>query len=153
MVFSAFQVAKSSRFALRLIFLVPLAAGLGGCASQFPVLDGIFPSSDPMITGSTTDVPQPFASYLAREDWLMAETSLEAALDPANLDTSTEWQQKTGRIKGSFRPVGLAFTKDGTLCRDFTARVEKQGQEPQLLAATACRFGAGPWLVRGPSVG
>lgn len=152
MVFSALRTAKKVNLALRLAILAPLAAGLGGCASQIPLFDNFF-SSDPLITGSTTEVPAPFDQALAREDWLLAEPSLETALDPANLDASTNWKKPSGQLKGSFRPVGSAFTTNGFLCRDFTALVEKKAAEPQLFAATACRFGAGPWLVRAPRFG
>lgn len=152
MVFSAFRRTKKGKIALRFAIMAPFAAGLGGCASQFTVFDNFF-SSDPLITGSTTDVPAPFEQALAREDWLIAETSLDAALDPSNHDAAMDWKQQSGNVRGSFRPAGLAFTKNGTLCRDFTATVEKKGQEPQTIAATACRFGAGPWLVRGARIG
>ena len=152
MVFSALQRTKTGKFALRFAMLAPFAAGLGGCASQIPVFDSFF-SSDPLVTGSITGVPLPFDQSLAREDWLTAEPALAAALDPANQDASTEWKQKSGSLKGSFRPVGLAFTKDGMLCRDFTALVEKKSAEPQLIAATACRFGAGAWQVRPSRIG
>lgn len=149
MVFSLFRKPKKGKFALHLIVMAPLAAGLGGCASQFPVFDN-FLWSDPLTTGSTTAVPAPFDQAMAREDWLVAEPSLETALDSSNLDESMIWKQDSGSIKGSFRPAGTAFTKNGQLCRDFTALVEKKASEPQIFSATACRFGAGPWLVRGP---
>lgn len=152
MVFSTTRVTKAGKFAVRLALLAPFAAGLGGCASQIPVFDSFF-SSDPLITGSTTEVPAPFDQALVREEWLIAEPSLESALDPANLDASTNWKKPSGQLKGSFRPVGSAFTTNGFLCRDFTALVEKKSAEPQLFAATACRFGAGPWQVRAPRIG
>lgn len=152
MVFSALRRTKTGKFAVRLAMLAPFAAGLGGCASQIPAFDSFF-SSDPLITGSTTEVPAPFDQALKREEWLVAEPTLGSALDPANLDDSIRWQQGSGQVKGSFRPVGSAFTTNGFLCRDFTALVEKKAAEPQLFAATACRFGAGPWLVRAPRLG
>lgn len=153
MVFSVVRLAKSANLAPRIALLSCLAAGLGGCASQFPVLDGLFPGSDPLITGSATEVPPPFDQTLRREDWLTAETSLETALDPNNHDASANWKQTSGQLQGSFRPIGSAFVANGLLCRDFTALVEKKGSEPQLFAATACRFGAGAWQVRPPHLG
>jgi hypothetical protein len=153
MVFSALRLAKFANLTSRIALLTSLAAGLGGCASQFPVFEGVLSGSDPLITGSTTVVPAPFDQTLKREDWLSAEPSLESALDPTNLDASTSWKQTSGQFKGSFRPVGSAFTTNGFLCRNFTALVEKKGSEPQLFAATACRFGAGSWQVRAPHLG
>lgn len=150
-----FLVSQGTKWAgwpVRFAILVPLAASLCGCASQFPAFDN-FLSTEPVTTGSITQVPAPFDNALTREDWLVAEPSLDAALDPSNVDASTDWTQKSGPLKGSFRPVGLAFIKNGALCRDFTALIEKKSVEPQLFAATACRFGAGPWQVQTQRLG
>lgn len=147
MVFSELKKTKTCKIALRLFVIVPFLTGLGGCASQIPVLDRFFAHSDPLITNSITTVPSPFEKVMAREEWRFAEPSLDIALDPANLATSTAWKGPDGEFRGSFRPTGTAFVKDGQLCRDFAANFQKARDESQVISAMACRFGAGPWQV------
>jgi hypothetical protein len=153
MVFSELKKTKMSKFVLRLIMISPFLTGLGGCASQIPVLDRFYANSDPLITNSLTTVPSPFEKVMTREEWRLAEPSLDNALNPANLDTPMAWKGPDGEFRGSFRPTGTAFTLEGQLCRDFAASFQKTRDGFQLISATACRFGAGPWQVRAPRLG
>ena len=135
------------RISLKVAPYLLIAAGLVGCASDIPLVATLLPDNDVMMTGSILSSPSPFSPNLTATDWVLAKNSLDTALGPDNTAKAITWSNVTTHARGSFRPLGSAFVRDGALCRSFLAEIAILSVEKTRMQATACRIGAEPWQI------
>ena len=104
------------------------------------------PDRGPLYTSAIRSDATALSPALTASDWNEASSALATALGPDNAGTSVLWSSKSG-TKGSFRALGIAFVREGDLCRAFEAEVKTAGKEPQTTNGTACRSMAGAWHI------
>jgi surface antigen len=119
---------------------------LGACGSTLPIFSEFMPDRGPLYTSAIRSDATALSPALTASDWNEAASALATALGPDNAGTSVLWSSKGG-TKGSFRALGIAFMRDGDLCRAFEAEVKTTGKEPQTTSGTACRSMVGAWHI------
>jgi hypothetical protein len=126
---SAYGVSREWRKVAtrRIIAAAALAAGLGGCSMSIP---GFI---DRQPTGSIRPKTYPFAA----EDWSVVEPVLRASLRAEEGADPATWANADSGRRGEVLGVGRAFTRDGAVCRTFTARIEEAGASRRM-QATGC---------------
>jgi 17 kDa outer membrane surface antigen len=121
-----------------------LAATLTGCSMTFPMAPFFTPGSGDDAAAKTP--PRPLASLLDASDWRRAKTALSTALDPQGNGSLVGWDNPDSGNKGSFAPVGEAYSLDSKTCRVFLAKVDRKGRE-QSVQGTACADRQGEWTI------
>ncbi len=104
------------------------------------------PDRGPLYTSAIRSDAAALSPSLTASDWNEAYAALASALGPDNAGTSVLWSGTSGS-KGSFRALGIAFMREGDLCRAFEADIKTTGKEPQTTKGTACRTMAGAWHI------
>ena len=121
------------------------AVAVSGCATSIPLPS--FISSDD-VTGSIRAPVSPLSSALDAEDWRRARSALAVALDPQGNGAPVSWDNPASGVKGSFKPVALAYAQDGLICRSFEAEIGGKAPSRQV-SGLGCRDKTGEWDVSG----
>ncbi len=129
----------------QLVALSTLVA-LAGCGTSLPIFSELIPDRGPLYTSTIRSESAALSPGLTANDWNEASSALSSALGPDNSGTTVLWTGKSGS-KGSFRALGMAFMRDGDLCRAFEAEIKTTSKEPQVTKGTACRSMAGAWHI------
>jgi surface antigen len=96
------------------------------------------------VTGS---IGKPAAEqFLEAADWRLAKRALATALDPDGSGESALWDNPASGSKGSFLPLGKAYSAKARLCRVFLGQLDRGG-ETQSAQGTACSEKAGEWTI------
>jgi surface antigen len=122
--------------------LVCLAMPLGGCSLSMPIAP--LTSSDEDATGSIPSLS--LERLLDAEDWRRAKAALSTALDPQGNGALVVWDNPQSGNKGSFTPVGKAYPSDAKICRAFSSRIDRKGDE-QSMQGTACSDKGDDWTI------
>ncbi len=110
-----------------------------------------FPISPFLGPGSKEDAaakipPQPLVGLFDAGDWGRAKSALSTALDLQGNGVLVGWNNPDSGNKGSFAPVGEAYSLDSKTCRVFLAKVDRKGGE-QSVQGTACADRQGEWTI------
>jgi surface antigen len=123
-----------------------IASVSAGCSLNFPMMS-LVPEPEPETTASIVPNSSMLTPGLSPEDWTLASSALDKALDPQLNGAPTKWSNAETGARGSFAAAGPAYVRNDQVCRSFKATVVLQGPERQLLG-TACRAGAGAWTLQ-----
>ncbi len=80
------------------------------------------------------------------EDRRRAKAALSTAVDPQGDGQTVRWENPTTANRGSFTPVGHAYSADGRVCRAFLGATRENGGD-KTYQGTACAVAAGEWAV------
>lgn len=127
-----------------IVALSALGLAAAGCSMSFPLPPLV---ADPDTTGSIAPPVAPLGPGATDADWDAARPALDRALDPDHEGQSSAWSNPGTGFSGSFVAQGEAFVRDDTLCRSYRSQVAVAGVQ-RTMTGTACRVGAGPWVVR-----
>ena len=114
--------------------------GLGGCSVSMP-MGSLLGDDD-----STGSIQKSQLDGLAGEDWRRAKVALAEALGADPMKTPVVWANPDSGAKGSFSPVGDAYTTASGTCRAFSAAVAHKDTDDSL-QGTACSEKSGDWQV------
>lgn len=120
---------------------------LGGCANSMPFFSEMIPDDAPSTTGSLFSPAAKLSNELTAADWEKANAALDTALKPDNANLPVQWENRSTSARGNFRPLGVAFIKDGDLCRAFASQITIEDVARPSMQATACRNGASDWRI------
>ena len=140
------HLARRSLRPLRSILALSTLSALAGCGTSLPIFSELIPDRGPLYTSAIRSEASALSPTLTANDWNEASSALSSALGPDNSGTTVLWSGKSGS-KGSFRALGIAFMRDGDLCRAFEAEIKSTNREPQVTKGTACRSMAGAWHI------
>ena len=139
-------LARRSVRPLSQILALSTLVALAGCGSSLPIFSELIPDRGPLYTSAIRSEAATLSPALTANDWNEASAALSSALGPDNSGTTVLWNGKSGS-KGSFRALGIAFMRDGDLCRAFEADIKTASKEPQTTRGTACRSLTGAWHI------
>ncbi len=118
-----------------------------GCANSLPIFSELLADKSPITTSSIFSTASTLSTELNAADWERANAALEAALKPNNTKELVQWENEMTAARGNFRPLGIAFVKDGDLCRVFAAQIVIENVSRPMLQGTACQDGTGEWKI------
>jgi hypothetical protein len=121
-----------------------VTSALAGCSVSFPISPLLWPGTSADTAADAP--PQAFVRMLDAGDWRRAKTALSTALDPQGNDAPAAWMNPESGNKGSFAPVGKAFSSNAGICRPFLANVERKDGGGSL-EGTACAGPRGEWTI------
>lgn len=123
---------------------ISLTAALAGCSTTFPIAPFLKPGLGDDAAAKVP--PQPLAGLLDAEDWRRAKAALSTALNPQGNGSLVAWDNPDSGNKGSFAPVGEAYSLDSKTCRVFLAKIDRKGGE-RSVQGTACANRQGEWTI------
>ncbi len=138
MPYSGTRGGLTRAYALPLLGLALVA--LGGCSMSMP-MGSLLGDDD-----STGAIAKSQFDGLVGEDWRRAKAALAQALGADDDKNSVAWINPDSGAKGSFQPVGAAYTTASGTCRSFAAAVDRNEVDDSL-QGTACAGKPGDWQV------
>lgn len=106
-------------------------------------MGSLIASHDDDQTGA---IQQPQIDGLKGEDWRRAKAALDSALASEGNADAVSWDNPDSGVKGSFTPIGEAYSTDTGTCRGFRASVDRKDSDDDL-QGTACADKSGGWVV------
>ncbi len=94
----------------------------------------------------TGTIAKPQLDGLVGEDWRRAKAALAQALGTVEAKAPVTWTNPDTGVKGSFAPVGAAYSTASGTCRAFSAAVNHNDVDDSL-QGTACSDKSGAWQV------
>jgi len=120
---------------------------VAGCANSLPIFSELLADKSPITTSSIFSTASTLSTELNATDWERANEALETALKPTNTKEQVRWENEITAARGTFRPLGIAFVKEGDLCRAFAAQIVIENVARPMLQGTACQDGTGEWKI------